>query len=342
MLKFKGCHYYVLFLLFFVFQQKAATCIALANGDWATATNWSCGHVPTCGDSVVIPAGRTVTITSQQNNSACGAPMQLTIYGTLKFNTGSKLQMACGSAIYIMSGGSIQPGTGGGNANYVQICGVTYWNASMGTIAGPQCLPATAPNCSAALPIELISFTASVCVNEKVCLKWATATEKNNSYFDVQRSLNASDFETLLYVNSKSVNGNSSSTLNYEAIDENPISGVSYYRLKQVDKDMTFHNSSIISVNNVIEKNIRFIIYPNPNLGEFSADISGLQNNHLITLILRDLKGVSVYETTFYTKEEANTILKIVPKTKLPEGTYICSLYLEEIEYQVKVLVTER
>lgn len=340
MKKIKGFYYYVLFILLFNYQQKAATCTALANGDWAVAATWSCGQVPTCGDSIVIPAGITVTITSQQNKSACGAAMKLTIYGTLKFNAGSKLQMPCGSAVYVMQGGSIQAGNGGGNSNYIEICNVTLWKASDGPLSGPTCLPANGPNCSAVLPVELISFTATSCMSDKVCLNWVTATEKNNSYFDVERSLNASDFQTLFYVNSKSTNGTSTSALNYEEVDEKALSGISYYRLKQVDKDMTFRYSSIISVNNVVEKNIRFIVYPNPNLGEFSADISGLENNHEIKIILHDLQGISLFEGSYFTNESGSTF-KIVPKTKLKAGTYICSLYLEEIEYQVKVLITE-
>ncbi|MBA3664399.1 MAG: T9SS type A sorting domain-containing protein [Bacteroidetes bacterium] len=327
--------------IFFSLKYNAATCIALGNGDWATPALWSCGHIPTCGDSVVIPAGKTVTISSQQNNSGCGAPMQITVYGTIKFNSGSKLQMACGSAIYIMSGGSIQPGTGGGNANYIQICGTTYWNAGMGTLSGPQCVPSTLPNCSAALPVELISFTASECYTNKICLTWITATEKNNSYFDIERSSNAIDFETLFYVNSQAINGNSSVKINYEAADEKPVEGLSYYRLKQVDKDQSFIYSSIISVNTVPEKNFRFVIYPNPNSGEFSANISGLENNHEIKIILRDMKGAVLFMSSFYTKEASSTI-PIIPQSKLISGTYVCSLYLEEIEYKVKVLVNTR
>ena len=53
----------VLSFLFCSISLKSALCVALGNGDWNTAANWSCGAKPACGDSVVIPASITITIT---------------------------------------------------------------------------------------------------------------------------------------------------------------------------------------------------------------------------------------------------------------------------------------
>jgi len=284
-------------------------------------------------------AAHTVTISSQQDYMGCGgAPMKITVYGTLYFVTGNKLKMPCGSAVYLMPGGSVNPGGGGGNSNTIEICSDVYWKAGDGPLTGPSCLPPTQPGCGAILPVELVSFTGNACSDNKVCLQWVTATEKNNEYFDVERSSDAVDFNALFYVNTKAVNGNSNTKLTYDALDTNPVAGTSYYRLKQVDKDRRFTYSPIVAVEIIPEKNIKFVVYPNPNSGEFTADISGLENNHEIKVVLRDMKGRSLFESSFYTFDQ-NANIQIVPQSKLKSGIYICSLYLEEIEYKVKVVV---
>ncbi|MEO1435700.1 MAG: T9SS type A sorting domain-containing protein, partial [Bacteroidota bacterium] len=86
--------------------------------------------------------------------------------------------------------------------------------------------------CSTPLPVELTSFE----VRPDGCnhiLSWATASEVNSAYFEVQRSVNGLAFESLGRVNAA---GNSEGTLSYEFIDRDAnISN--YYRLVQVDLD---------------------------------------------------------------------------------------------------------
>lgn len=318
---------------------KSATCISLNSGNWTNSAIWSCGHVPTCGDSIVILAAHNVTITSQQDYTACGIGPVVVVYGTLDFTNGNKLRLPCNSRIYIMPGGDIDPGTGGGNSNTIEICGDVLWNAGSGNLPGPSCLPATAVWCiGTVLPVELINFSGEA-KDGFVDLNWSTATEKNSSHFEVERSANASSFEKILSVSSKAQNGNSNSILYYNTIDNTPITNISYYRLKQVDKDNSFSFSGIISVNYIKAKNVKFVIYPNPNKGEFTADISGIENNHEVHISLKDQKGEIVYKTNFFVQDTASSKLNIVPETKLPNGLYICTLTIEGIEYNVKVVV---
>lgn len=317
---------------------RSALCVALGNGDWNTAANWSCGVKPACGDSIVIPVGITVTITTQQDYTACGTGPDLVIYGTLKFDNGNKLRLPCNSQIYIMPGGSIQPGTGGGNSNNIEICGDVLWKAGDGPLTGPSCLPATSPFCnSVVLPVELVSFTGDA-KDGFVDLNWITATERNSSHFDIERSSDASAFEKTGTVLSKAIGGNSNAAIAYNTTDNLPVGKVIYYRLKQVDTDNTFAYSGIISVNYIKSKNLKFVVYPNPNKGEFTADISGLENNHEIEISLKDSNGKIIYHSSFFIQDQGSK-LNIVPENKLSNGIYICTLTLEGIEYNVKVVV---
>ena len=83
------------------------------------------------------------------------------------------------------------------------------------------------------LPVELISFTA-VRQGSAVRTAWATASEKNSAYFVVQRSKDSRTFSDLTKVEAQ---GNSTNRHDYSAVDNSPLSGVSYYRLRQVDND---------------------------------------------------------------------------------------------------------
>jgi hypothetical protein len=325
-------------IFFFMLSQRAksATCIALISGDWTNPAAWSCGAVPNCGDSIVIPAGKVISITSQQDYSGCAQPLKITIFGTLSFQNGNKLKLPCGSKIYVYPGGDIEAGGGGGNSNNIQICGTTVWNAGMGTFNGPNCLPSS-PSCvGAVLPVKLSSFTATV-EGSQVEVVWSTAQEKNSSHFDVERSADALSFDKINTVNTKAVGGNSYGPLSYSYMDDSPLPGSSYYRLKQVDLNQSYEYSPVITVSVFKSNNIKFVIYPNPNQGEFTADISGIENNHNIKILLSDQKGLIVYQSELYLQEAAK--INIVPEQKLPKGIYICTLMVEEIPFKVKVVV---
>lgn len=113
------------------------------------------------------------------------------------------------------------------------------------------------------LPVELTSFTASMTDFNTVLLKWHTESETNNDRFEIERSQNGKDFEYLGEIKGA---GTSTKAHDYSIIDENPMLGVSYYRLKQVDFDGTSSYSEIRRVENngtgsIVEP---FVAYPNP------------------------------------------------------------------------------
>ena len=110
------------------------------------------------------------------------------------------------------------------------------------------------------LPLTLISFSANA-VNNKVNIDWQTANETNTDYFLVQRSKDGTTWETIQ--NAKAVGANNPSTTNYSAEDQNPYSGISFYRLIEVDKNGKQTNSDVrkVSIGNI---SANIIVYPNP------------------------------------------------------------------------------
>src|SRR5690606_477794 len=96
------------------------------------------------------------------------------------------------------------------------------------------------------LPIELKSFEAFL-IQGVVEINWATFTEYNNHYFVVERSRDGITFDSLFYVEGA---GYSKSILNYQTVDDRPLAGMSYYRLKQVDYDGRFTYSELVVIRN--------------------------------------------------------------------------------------------
>jgi len=109
------------------------------------------------------------------------------------------------------------------------------------------------------LPIDLLEFEAQPINNRFVKLNWETASEINNDYFEIYRSIDGDNWQ---YVTTLPGAGNSSQQLYYEITDNHPHQGISYYRLKQVDFDGNYSYSEIRKVNltNIND----FTIYPNP------------------------------------------------------------------------------
>lgn len=99
----------------------------------------------------------------------------------------------------------------------------------------------------APLPVELVAFTATALGPASVRLAWATASELNSDYFDVERSLDGLTFEAVGRV---AAAGNSATTRQYEWRDAAPPAGASplYYRLRQADHDGTAHYSAVRTV----------------------------------------------------------------------------------------------
>lgn len=109
------------------------------------------------------------------------------------------------------------------------------------------------------LPVELISFNTKRINPDEVKLDWATTTEVNNRGFYIERMLDIEGvFETIGFVESHNY---------YNTIDENSYTGISYYRLKQVDYDGSFNYSDVKVVEGIqIQSvpNIGATVFPNP------------------------------------------------------------------------------
>lgn len=83
------------------------------------------------------------------------------------------------------------------------------------------------------LPVSLMYFTA-VSEGKQALLSWATASETDNAYFDIERSDDALHWSSIGHMQGA---GTSSEQHSYSMMDISPLSGANYYRLRQVNVD---------------------------------------------------------------------------------------------------------
>lgn len=112
------------------------------------------------------------------------------------------------------------------------------------------------------VPAELIDFSGYRKLSQ-VFLQWTTASELNNNYFTLYRSMDGSNW---LPIDTIKGAGTSSSSIKYQAIDKYASEENLYYRLQQTDYDGAFSYSSILVIKGTNQNEQAIIlIYPNPS-----------------------------------------------------------------------------
>jgi hypothetical protein len=191
--------------------------------------------------------------------------------------------------------------------------------------AGVQSPPTTYKiTWGAPLPVTLVRFEAKA--DEKTALlTWSTTAESNSDRFEVERSLNGKQWEKIGAVNAQ---GESAGKIDYTFSDLTPAGADNYYRLKMIDKDLTFTYSGIRSVS--FDSPLSLALYPNP-----VQDVLTLQTDHskVKTVTVTNLSGRKVYS--------AGTAKPIDVK-RLPNGVYVVSVtYTDNTVKSQKVVLAK-
>jgi hypothetical protein len=212
------------------------------------------------------------------------------------------------------------------------------FNVNFNTLAGGPYSSSEFP-----IPVELLSFSAFSYGNS-ILLEWTTATEINNSGFEIERSSDKIIFEKIGFVKGA---GNSTELNSYSYKDENLTAGKYYYRLRQIDFDGTINYSNIIEANAPVIPD-EFILtqnYPNPfNPSTKIRFVTG--SSAALTLKIYNTLGEEVAEL-FNSAAEAGKLYEIEFSSSnlngmknLPSGVYFYQLKQgERVETKKMVLL---
>ncbi len=179
------------------------------------------------------------------------------------------------------------------------------------------------------LPVKLISFEGSHVGNTNM-LTWATASELDNNYFQVEKSSDGKNFTPIGQVSGE---GTSSVQHSYRFIDNSPANGINYYRLKQVDFSGAYYYSNTVALQDDASSDAAadISVFPNPNSGSFSV---ALMNPGLpYTLEITDVQGQQVYYSSGASAPETVKI------SGLAQGLYIVQVTINNQVITKKVVV---
>jgi Secretion system C-terminal sorting domain len=165
------------------------------------------------------------------------------------------------------------------------------------------------------LPVELVRFEAEKWRNSQARLTWATASEKNNDYFFVERSADGARFERVATLKGK----NAAEGARYEWIDERPFRDQNYYRLNQVDFDGSRQNHGIRSVR-IGDARGGIEVFPNPLTDGTVKIITAFETAYEGLIEIADVSG-RILERRAVQLDKGDQIAEIsVPA--LPPGVY--------------------
>jgi len=232
------------------------------------------GTVPTATNGTTLTRVsriRSFTITPFDNNGVVTQPTGFQGQVTLSFDADDRVTNAVNLELAKradstqpwanigLSGGVINGATGG-YQNGAVTSGI-FSSFSDFALASTEASTTNNPLANSnPLPVELTAFAAQRQSDKSVAIRWTTASEKNSSRFEVQRSLNGRDFVTVATVVAQ---GTSMKPTAYTALDQAAPAAMLYYRLKQVDLDGTVAYSPIATVAGTGATS-KVLLYPNP------------------------------------------------------------------------------
>jgi hypothetical protein len=207
------------------------------------------------------------------------------------------------------------PGPGADNLFYASATSGTLINGD--TYSDPS---SVTTNLLVTLPASLLNFSGYKS-GAKNSLRWTTASESNNLGFDVQRSIDGINYSSIGFVNSKALNGNSSSNITYTFDDNSPIGKKQYYRLNQKDIDGRSKISNIVTITG--DKPVTLGIgglFPNPAQTKVSVIIDAPARQD-VTLMVTDMSGKTVKQQIVNVEIGSNTVP--VDISTLAQGSYL-------------------
>ena len=187
-------------------------------------------------------------------------------------------------------------------------------------------------DCDIVLPVELETFTVRN-TGQGRSLAWATASETNNDYFIVQRSMDGNHFEDIGKVQGM---GTTVIRSDYSFQDETSLTGTIYYRLKQVDYNGDFETHKTVSV--VVDNNyLTPTAYPNPARDQVVISVPSNFQTDQATIEIYSMLGRRIQAKQVSLAKGEN--LFEYDMSVLPHGNYIIKVQADKDAFDPVKLV---
>lgn len=157
------------------------------------------------------------------------------------------------------------------------------------------------------LPVELVSFDASLSNDNTVDLTWETMSEKDNDRFEIYRSIDGNNWDL---VHTADGAGTTNQAQVYSAEDREPYHGVNYYRLHQIDFDGVSEIFEVVRVE--VERTEKMVLYPNPADNQISLNGFGT-----------GLWSITDYSGRVFLEGATHKVSETIDISTLRSGTYL-------------------
>jgi hypothetical protein len=298
------------------------------SGDMKSSTNQTILNQVVDGDTIKLNADLDITKTNTdlQNKNV----IILLSGGNLKWTGKYKLYLGSGAKVLLNNGNMLTAANtnyGGDASIYFNNTKVVSYNGSNANYSFTQVNNNGGVQLGGltALPVTLVRFE-TILNNQEVIVKWTTATEINNSHFEIERSNDNINWKVVGKVKG---NGNSNSLINYTFTDylgvfKAPI----YYRLHQIDFDGKNEYGPVSVISSIKKENIGKV-YPNPANAELKISL----NTDSYQLTILDQTGKMVIS------KQVDSDFEIIDVKDLPNGIYFVKLKNETISENHKIVV---
>ena len=197
--------------------------------------------------------------------------------------------------------------------------------------SGVSCCSQFSPGGNPPVPVELTYFDV-ISEEKQNLLTWETASELNNHFFEIEKSITGEDF---ISIGSVSGNGTTQtiSKYSFSDYDVGPHQMSYFYRLMQVDYDGTYSYSPIVVANRKIRTNTHLSANPNPISNEWSLNLSNGFNGDLLVEIFTQ-EGINIFREMCQFEEG----ILILENFDLPDGIFYAKVFIGEKVVTTKVV----
>jgi hypothetical protein len=278
------------------FTLKTTTGNNIPIGGMSLALQWNSAlqlvSMKTTGGVDYLPYWNTVASGPNSktlvNNQSIGDPGNMVI--TLKVTTATTINLATDNLLYA-------------NIAAMKNAGGQY------LINPPTSNAASASPCATntiTLPLKLISFTLQKSKNNEVVLQWTATNQVNTATFEIERSSNGRDWQTIGGVPAA---GTYTANMDYSYTDLAHKNGSNYYRLKMIDIDGAFTYSpiQIVTFTDEAEK-----IAVWPSVTRDKIYVQGISTE--VTVCIFDMTGQPVLKSKLTDPSEGLSLLSLQPK----------------------------